>query len=227
MIFYRVKVISQLALVALVVGLSFNFANVQADQILYVANQGVFSQNITEYNSSGSLIGTITTSVSDPLGLAVNSSGNLFVVNAGNSTIREYNVSGSLISTISASVNGPEGLAVNSSGDLYVANWNNSTITEYNASGSLIGTIFAGLNHPTGLALNSSGDLYVANLNNTITGYNPSGSLIGTISTSIDSPTFLAFGSSSAVPEPSSFVLLGIGALGCGGYGWRKKKSTG
>ena len=30
----------------------------------------------------------------------------------------------------------------------------------------------------------------------------------------------------SAVPEPSMFWLFGIGALGLGGYAWRKKKRT-
>ena len=36
----------------------------------------------------------------------------------------------------------------------------------------------------------------------------------------------LGSGSSSSVPEPSSFAMLGIGALVCVGYGWRKKKHT-
>ncbi|MEI8063138.1 MAG: PEP-CTERM sorting domain-containing protein [Verrucomicrobiota bacterium] len=36
----------------------------------------------------------------------------------------------------------------------------------------------------------------------------------------------IGLGTSSAVPEPSSFAMLGIGGLLVGGYAWRKKQQT-
>jgi hypothetical protein len=37
----------------------------------------------------------------------------------------------------------------------------------------------------------------------------------------LEDPTFLVF---TAVPEPASVTLLGIGALGVLGYGWRRPR---
>jgi len=193
LLFMKLRIINTLfrISVALAVGLGLCLSAVQADSILYVSNNP--GSNITEYNSSGSLIGTITSA--GGFGLAVNSSGDLYALNWLNNTINEYNSSGSLIGTISDD-GVPYGMAFNSSGDLYAANAVNNTITEYNSSRSLINTITSGLNQAIGLAINRSGDLYAANTgNNTITEYNSSGTLIGTISDE-NTPYGLAINSS-------------------------------
>ena len=57
----------------------------------------------------------------------------------------------------------------------------------------------------------------------------PSNTFIDTInlgtSGSLGSDSFIDNISIEPIPEPSSLALLGIGALGLMGYGWRRKRS--
>jgi len=192
---------------------------------LYVANYG--NSTVTEYDPSGSLKNTITiaSGLGTPLGLAVDSSKNLFVSDTANGTVTEYDSSGHLINNPHNPIVGwPTGLAVNSSDDLFIASpWN--LIAEYDSGLNGGITITDHVDYPGGLAFNSGGDLFVANLND-ITKYDSSGTYLDTINLGY-SPSFIAFGPAPvAVPEPSSSVLFGLGALMAGGYAWRKKQRT-
>jgi len=124
--------------------------------------------------------------LNDPIGLALDSSGNLYIADAGNNVIRKVTTSGT-ISTIagnntagysgdggvatSAQLNDPVAVAVDSSGNVYIADANNFVIRMI--SGTTISTIVGGaatpftqLNHPDGLALGPGGILYIADTGN-------------------------------------------------------------
>ena len=60
-----------------------------------------------------------------PVGLAIDANGNLFVSNLANNTVTEYAspYTGAPVATISNSVNQPLGIAFYSSFDLFVANF--------------------------------------------------------------------------------------------------------
>jgi uncharacterized protein (TIGR03437 family) len=123
--------------------------------------------------------------LNDPVGVAVDSSGNLYIADAGNNVIRK--VASGNISTVagnntagysgdggaatSAQLNDPVAVAVDSSGNLYIADANNFVIRM--VTGTTIGTIVGGsatpftqLNHPDGLALGPGGVLYIADTGN-------------------------------------------------------------
>jgi hypothetical protein len=87
--------------------------------------------------------------LSDPLGLAFNSAGDLFEADGQSGNIFEFTPGGAQ-STFASGLDNPAGLAFNSNGDLFVVNGVN--ITEITPDGSE-STFASGLSNPdTGLA---------------------------------------------------------------------------
>jgi hypothetical protein len=116
----------------------------------------------------------------NPLGVAVDSSGNLYIADNYNNCIRKVTPAG-VISTISQSsvgLNNPEGVAVdNLGGLLYVADTNNSRVlvmtpngqfstSAGNGNGGFAGdggdSLSAQLAYPSAVAVDSVGNLYIA-----------------------------------------------------------------
>ena len=150
----------------------------------------------------------------NPAGIAVDSSGDLFIADTSNSRIREVNASTQIITTVAgngtagyggdngpataAELSYPVGIALDSSGDLFIADGGNSRIREVNASTHLITTVAGGgtpgyngdngpatlaeLKNPQAIALDASGDLFIAdNGNNVIREVNASTQTIITL----------------------------------------------
>lgn len=153
---------------------------------------------------------------SQPLGLAVDTEGNVFVADSGNSTIRKITPNG-VVSTFAGTagslggVNGigsaarfraPYGVALDSSGNLYVADGDNHSIRKITPGGTvstLAGSLGTGgsangtgntarLNHPEGLTVDGAGNVFVADTwNHTIRKVTPWG-VVTTLAGSAGSP---------------------------------------
>jgi YVTN family beta-propeller protein len=154
----------------------FQYGNSEATDHTYLA-----------YNSTLGVTGVTGTDNSHfyyPSGVAVDSSGNLYVADQSNHRIQKFNSAGVYNSTLGVTgvtgtdnshFNSPTGVAVDSSGNLYIADQNNHRIQKFNSAGIYQSTIGESGNsgsdnshfqNPTGVAVDSSGNLYVADYNN-------------------------------------------------------------
>jgi hypothetical protein len=129
-----------------------------------------------------------------PAGIAVDSSGNVYVADTNNDSIRKISTGGAVTTLAgvggqtgssdgtggSARFNSPHAVAVDSAGNVYVADFFNTTIRKINPSGTVTtlagsagqtgftdGTgVVARFNQPYGLAVDGSGNVYVADTYN-------------------------------------------------------------
>jgi sugar lactone lactonase YvrE len=139
-----------------------------------------------------------------PIGISIDSTGNLYVADSANDVVRKItptgvvttfvgtaNVTGTIDGTgIAAMFNAPAGVAVDSAGITYVADTTNDTLRKV-TTGGLVSTL-AGLgqtmgssegfgssalfNLPTGVAVDTFGNIYLADTaNSTIRKINPAG----------------------------------------------------
>jgi sugar lactone lactonase YvrE len=149
---------------------------VGTDFVLYLAD--VNTGAIKKFNSAGQGSAFGNVGFVNPVGLAVDGGGNLFVANrsgGASGTINRFTPGGAL-SLFSSDMNFPSKLAFGPDGSLYAGMVGNNTVRKFNSSGQ--GSTFAssGLSGPIPLAFDHNGNLFVGNNNNgTITKISPNG----------------------------------------------------
>jgi MYXO-CTERM domain-containing protein len=158
--------------------------------MLYVADTG--NSRIRQIASGGVVTTLATDLFSAPVGVALDTSGNIYFADSNNNTIRKVTKTG-VVSTFSGppfvQFNSPVGLAVNNtSGNFYVSDTNTlrqisgggvMTLAGALTAGSADGTGgSAGFTSPGGLAVDSAGNIYVADTgNSTIREITPTGTV--------------------------------------------------
>jgi sugar lactone lactonase YvrE len=114
-----------------------------------------------------------------PIGVAVDTNGNVYVADTGNAAIRKVTPVG-VVTTVSKDFSGPTGVAVGPDGNVYVVDYFSDTIRKMTPAGAV--TLVAGLSgtpgtndgtgvdarfdNPWGLAVDSAGNLYVGDRDN-------------------------------------------------------------
>jgi len=184
--------------------------------------------------------------LNNPQGVAVDSSGIVYIADTGNQRIRK--VANNVISTyagtgtagfngdnqlaVLAALNSPTGIAVDRTGNLYIADTNNNKIRKVTLDGN-IATIAptgsASLNSPRGVALDSAGDVFIADsMNNRILKLLPNGTIIAAAgngqSDQLGTDGILA--TSSGLFQPLAVVVDGEGSVYIADYSRIRKVTT-
>lgn len=141
-------------------------AHVRRHETLFVAD--LFNSIVDMYDPrtpNPTPIGSITTGISSPAGLAVQKGGTLYVSNIGNSTLTVYPKGQTSPSvTITNGVSGPYGMALDSKGDIFISNLNNNTVVGYMAgqTSPFESIDFSSLGQPVGVAVDGNDNVWVA-----------------------------------------------------------------
>ncbi|MBI4778683.1 SMP-30/gluconolactonase/LRE family protein, partial [Candidatus Desantisbacteria bacterium] len=171
----------------------------KANGWIYVSDTG--NKRIQKFGLDGSFIKFWTNSFQSPQGITVGSSGDVYVVDAGEGTVghrvERFNSEGTPLDTgwpmgqYGASAgryfNSPQGIARDSSGNFYIADTGNNRIQKFTSSGSYtlswgsVGTGTGLFTSPQGIAIDTWGYIYVADSNNhRIQKFSPEGKFITT-----------------------------------------------
>lgn len=177
-------------------------------------------------------------SFDEPLGMAMDGAGNLYVADAGSNLIRKVTPSGA-VTTIAgngsqgytngtgtaASFNHPVGLALDASGDLYVADEHNNVIRKITPSGvvtTLAGSgsqgyadgtgTAASFYYPCGVAVDHLGNVYVADTyNQRIRKVTPAG-VVTTLAGSGSAGTADGTGTAASFSQPFGLTIDAAGS---------------
>ncbi len=126
-----------------------------------------------------------------PRGIAIDTAGSIYVVDASNNRVQKFTSSGQFVTKWGSLGSGdgqlhyPQGIAVDSNGNVYVADNNNHRIQKFTSSGQFVtkwGSLGTGDGHftsPNGVAVDSSGNVYVVEWNSSrVQKFTGSGSFI-------------------------------------------------
>jgi sugar lactone lactonase YvrE/phosphodiesterase/alkaline phosphatase D-like protein len=141
-------------------------------------------------------LGTGNGQLKGPQGMAVDSSGNIWVADTENSRIEKFNSKGEYLfsfgkegSGTKAEFKSPKGIAIDSEGYLYIADAGNDRVLWYTTEGGYQGAINKGglgaegeLSSPTGVTVSSGGAIYIVDTgNDRVRKYSASWKLLATI----------------------------------------------
>lgn len=163
----------------------------------YVANQADLQAGTISQITPNGVVTAFANIGFAPDGLAVDGSGNLYVVNFGSDTVSIIPTSGSnvgIASRYAVGFDNPTGIAISPNGTMYVSE-SVGDIYTVSTSGSL--TLFYNLGeNPTGMAFDSQSNLYVSGLSNgTIYEFPAAGGGPEPFATGFSDPEGLAFDS--------------------------------
>lgn len=202
-----------------------NFSTIGPDGNLYVTDSTW--NNVKIYNPSTGVLERVIglSSQNNTIGhqgIAVDSSGDIYVVDSANNTILKFSSTGTLLTqfgsqgTGNGQFNWPEGIALDDSGNIYVTDYRENRVQKFDANGNYLsqfgtsGTSNGQFYGPKGIALDSAGTIYVTDTGNyRVEKFSPTGTYL------------LQFGSQGSGDGQfgSSYGSSGLGSVSLGAAG--------
>ena len=102
-----------------------------------------------------------------PRGMDIDSNGNIYVADTGNSTVRRVTPSGEVTTIVSSGLSTPEDVALTPGGSVYVSDSGNNSVGVVRSNGTISRTA-GGLSSPAGIVINSTNIFVVSNTTNRI-----------------------------------------------------------
>lgn len=166
----------------------------------------------------------------DPLGVAVDRQGTIYVADTANNTIREISPSGTVHIVAgkpgeggdvdgpgeTARFNSPHGIAVDWDGNIYVADEGNASIRRVAPDGTTVtvATRSAGLVRPTAVAVDALGDIFVADpARHTIDKIDPTGNLTIFAGSAFVRGSVDGAGTAAQFDDPYGLAIDNIGSI--------------
>ena len=152
---------------------------------VYISDLG--DSRVMEVTSSGAQR-TVISGLRSPNGVAVDSSGNVYVSETGK--VDKITPTGTKTALMTG-LSGPSRVAVDSKGDVFVADTGNDRVLEHKTTG-VVKTIGSGISDPIGITVDGSGNVYVTeNSAGDVVMITPTGT-VSTIATGLDQPQGVA-----------------------------------
>jgi sugar lactone lactonase YvrE len=174
------------------------------------------NDKVERFSLTGVDLGAFANTDRQPLGLAFDTAGNLYV--ACLTTIQKFTPAGVGSVFVSTGHNGAMSLAFDTAGNLF-ASMSNNTIVKFTPAGVRSVFVSTGLNFPDGLAFDTAGNLYVSQ-SNTIEKFSPTGADLGVFASAPSFSSSLAFDTAGNLYAPfgvnntiERFTPAGVGSV--------------
>jgi sugar lactone lactonase YvrE len=136
--------------------------------------------------ASGTSLGAYGVGAS-PYGMAVDTSGNLWVCNSGGTTVSKLGPDGTLLATYPVGASAPFAIAFDGSGNAWITTYTTpGNVVRMAPDGTILGTTSVGTN-PVGIEFDPSGNAWVSNYgDNTVSKLTPTGAFIANYSIGVN-----------------------------------------
>jgi sugar lactone lactonase YvrE len=150
--------------------------------------------NVGTVPSTLAFSSTFSNGFNQPMGIALDATGNIYVCDFNNHRIQQFNGTGGYIRSFGSQGFGngyfsnPMGIAIDATGNIYVCDAFNHRIQKFTSAGAYIsqfGSQGSGngyFNYPKGIAIDATGNIYIADTNNNrIQKFTSAGAYVSTI----------------------------------------------
>jgi streptogramin lyase len=140
--------------------------------------RGTSAETTLSYVKKFGEVGSEAGKLKAPWGTAVNSEGQILVVDSANNRVEKFSAEGAYVSSFGTAGSGngqlkePQGIALDSAGNVWVADTGNNRIEEFSSAGVFVKTVGSlgsesgKFTAPSDLAFDSKGNLWVADTGN-------------------------------------------------------------